>query len=84
MKRLLTVIFVLFIALQFTCGHVSSDGIITEKQPSGNPRVSVAVSQLNKAHLEFWQASYRIDSLLNQSVPQRRIIPMRASDPVHY
>ena len=84
MKRLLTVIFVLFIALQFTCGHVSSDGIISEKQPTGNERINVAVSAMNQTHLEFWQASYRIDSLLNQAVPQRRIIPMRASDPVHY
>ena len=70
--------------MQFTCGHVSSDGIIAEKQPTGNEKINVAVSEMNQTHNEFWQISYRIDSLLNQPGKQQRIVPMRASDPVHY
>lgn len=88
MKRLTLLTLFVLLCLQFTCGHAVKEAKPTDCPQPEDSQMNVAVSALNNAHCEFWQLSYRIDSLLSiqQSGGQYRkpIEAMRASDPVHY
>jgi len=83
MKRLtITTVFIM-LALQFTCGHVSGNKkaecplVVEEK-------LNAAIFSLNDQHLQFWSASYRIDSIMNLQTRRRMPVLTRASDPINY
>lgn len=82
MKRIITTIFVLLIALQFTCGHVSGEKISKNEAPRQN-EIETAMQELNATNADFWNLSNRIDSILSAPGKPKRIIPISASDPVN-
>jgi hypothetical protein len=85
MKRLIFLPIIVFLALQFTCGHVSSKGIEPTKHDAKCYQSDCeALKQMNAANAEFWRVSCRIDSLLNKkNTRAERIELVRASPPVH-
>lgn len=93
MKRLTIVIVFILLALQFTCGNVSSSkAVVVVGQPKTicedfDKECQMAVADLNRANCEFWTHSYRIEELIKKnagSTKRHRLVLMTSRDPVNY
>ena len=80
MKRVLFTLTMMLVMLQFTCSNVSQK---TEIKSNTDNDLQEAICALNRDNVQFWQISYRIDSILNTPGKQRTLLSVKASDPVN-